>query len=74
MPQLRREVRSGNEQPGGMIGYPSDRLFGEVAFIAYYLHWPMEQIMSLDHRERQRWVAEVSKINALLNDSAKRES
>ncbi len=57
-----------------MMGYPCDLIFGEVAFIAYYLHWPMEQIMSLDHRERQRWVGEVSKINQRLNDADKRES
>jgi hypothetical protein len=43
----------------------------EVAFIAYYLHWPYEQIVNLDHRDRQRWVAEVSRINQRINDSAK---
>jgi hypothetical protein len=57
-----------------MIGYPSDALFEEIAFIAYYLHWPREQIMGLDHRERQRWVAEISRINQELNESAKVES
>jgi len=56
-----------------MSGYPSDRLFEEVAFIGYYLHWPYEQIMGLDHLERQRWVVEVSKINQRVNDGAKRE-
>jgi hypothetical protein len=56
-----------------MIGYPLDGLFEEVAFIAYYLHWPRKQIMAMEHRERQRWVMEVSKINQLLNDSAKQE-
>jgi hypothetical protein len=34
-----------------------------VAFVAYYLHWPYEQIMQMEHRERQRWVAEISQIN-----------
>jgi hypothetical protein len=29
--------------------------------------------MDLDHRERQRWVAEVSRINQKLNDAAKGE-
>ena len=53
-----------------MTGYPPETLLGEVAFLAYYLHWPMDQIMSLDHRERQRWVAEVSKINEQLNAAA----
>jgi hypothetical protein len=57
-----------------MTGYPLEVLLEEVAFIAYYLHWPREQIMSLDHRERQRWVAEVSKINRQLNESAKAEA
>jgi hypothetical protein len=56
-----------------MTGYPAESLYQEIAFIAYYLHWPREQIMSLDHRERQKWVAEVSKINQQLNDSAKTE-
>lgn len=57
-----------------MIGYPFDALFEEVAFVAYYLHWPYEQIMGLDHLERRRWVDEVSRINQRLNDAAKPES
>jgi len=57
-----------------MIGYPAAALYEEVAFIAYYLHWPREQIMALDHRERQTWVAEISRINKQLNESAKAES
>lgn len=55
------------------MGYPSEALYEEVAFIAYYLHWPHEQIMLLDHRERQRWVVEVSRINKQLNESVKME-
>jgi hypothetical protein len=54
--------------------YPSDLLYEEVAFVAYYLHWPYQQIMALDHRERQRWVSEVSRVNQRLNDAAKKES
>lgn len=51
-----------------MIGYPSERLYEEVAFIAYHFHWPYDQVMSLDHRERRRWVAEISRINGWLGD------
>ena len=51
-----------------MIGYPSDVLFEEVAFIAYYFHWPYEQIMRMEHRERRRWVDEVARINTRLNE------
>jgi hypothetical protein len=56
-----------------MIGYPPEELYGEVAFIAYYLHWPHEQIMSLEHGERRRWVSEVSKINQQFNQANKQE-
>ena len=52
-----------------MIGYPSERLFEEVAYIAYHFHWPYDQIMSLEHRERARWVAEIAQINRRLNDT-----
>ncbi len=49
-----------------MNAYPRDALFEEVAFIAYHFHWPLEQIMELEHAERQRWVKEISKINKRL--------
>jgi hypothetical protein len=28
-----------------------------------YLHWPYQQVMSLDHRERRRWVEQVAAMN-----------
>ncbi len=49
--------------------YPSDRLHEEVAYVAYYLHWPYDQIMRMEHRERQRWVGEVARINGQLNEN-----
>ncbi|MDL1973320.1 MAG: hypothetical protein LWX55_00745 [Deltaproteobacteria bacterium] len=50
-----------------MIGYPLDRLYEEVAFIAYHFHWSHEEIMNMEHKERQRWVEEISKINRQLS-------
>jgi hypothetical protein len=50
-----------------VICYPSDRLFEEVAYIAYHFHWPYEQIMALEHHERQRWVSEIARINERVN-------
>lgn len=55
-----------------MTGYPSDRLYEEVAYVAYYFHWPHEQVMAMEHRERQRWVAEISRINERLNEDGRR--
>lgn len=54
-----------------MTGYPSERLFEEVAYLAYHFHWPYDQILWLDHHERQRWVNEVAKINRRLNEAAR---
>jgi hypothetical protein len=55
-----------------MMGYPSDRLFEEVAYLAYHFHWPCDEILRLEHRERRRWVAEVARINRRLNEESAR--
>jgi hypothetical protein len=47
-------------------------LYEEVAFIAYHFHWPFEEIMNMEHRERQRWVEEISRINQQLSGGNKK--
>ena len=47
--------------------YPQERLYQEMAFLAYYLHWSGEALMDLDHWERRRWCREVSAINKKLS-------
>jgi hypothetical protein len=42
-------------------------LFEEVAYIAYHLHWSHNEIMRLEHRDRRRWVDEISRINEKMN-------
>lgn len=68
MPALRRNVRGEYRGPGGITGYPLDRLYEEVAFIGYYMHWPHDQIMEMSHSDRKRWCDEVSKINQSLSE------
>jgi hypothetical protein len=70
---VRSKVRRRGQWLGGALGYPLDRLFEEVAYIAYHFHWPHEEIMSLEHVDRQRWVDEIAKINRRLNDALKSE-
>jgi hypothetical protein len=43
-------------------------LYGEVAFVAYHFHWPLDAVMNLEHEDRRRWVAEISAINQRIND------
>ena len=42
----------------------------EVAFIAYYFHWPLQEIMELQHSDRRGWVEEISTINRHLREEA----
>jgi hypothetical protein len=46
--------------------YPEERLYEEIAFIAYYFHWSYQDLMEMDHRERRRWCEEISRINRQL--------
>ena len=45
-----------------------DHLYKEMAFIAYYFHWPWSEILELEHEQRRRWCQEISRINRQLND------
>lgn len=51
-----------------METYPEDRLYEEVAFIAYHFNWSREEVMALPHSERQRWCEEISDINSRMNE------
>ena len=48
--------------------YAADRLFEEVAYVAYYLHWPLEEILDMEHPLRRRFVEEIGKINRHLSE------
>lgn len=51
-----------------MTGYPLERLYEEVAYIAYHFHWPLQEILDLEHAERRRWVEEIGRINRRLSE------
>ncbi len=63
------QVRGGPGRTGGVVGYPLHRLQEEVAYLAYHFHWPLDEILELEHGERQEWVNEVAKINRRLNEA-----
>lgn len=49
--------------------YAPDRLYEEVAYVAYYLHWDMETILDLEHPMRQRFVSEIGAINRRISEA-----
>ncbi|HEY5783454.1 MAG TPA: DUF6760 family protein [Microlunatus sp.] len=53
--------------PGGILTYATDRLYSEIAYVAYYLHWSREEILDLEHAERQRFVREIGALNSRIS-------
>lgn len=68
-PQVPGRHRRGSV--GGILSYPLERLYQEVAYIAYHFHWSLDDILGLEHKERQIWVREISEINNQINASRK---
>ena len=48
--------------------YAVERLYEEVAYVAYHFHWSLEEILDLEHPLRQRFVEEIGRINRRLSD------
>jgi hypothetical protein len=67
-----------DEIPWRMLGrqwsrppsYDEAQLSEEVAYIAYHFHWPLEQILRLEHGDRRRWAAQISSINERMNEES----
>jgi hypothetical protein len=39
--------------------------------VAYHFHWPLDDLLDLDHPTRQRFVQEISTINDRANEPAR---
>ena len=48
--------------------YAADRLFEEVAYVAYYMHWDLDSILDLEHPVRRRFIEEIGSINQQRED------
>lgn len=46
--------------------YAAGRLWEEAAYLAYYLHWPLDDILGLQHPVRARMIEEVGRIHDRL--------
>ena len=48
--------------------YAADRLYEEVAYVAYHFHWSMNELLDLDHPTRRRFVDEIASINRRMGE------
>ncbi|WP_328667233.1 hypothetical protein OG905_09145 [Streptomyces sp. NBC_00322] len=46
-----------------MTVYATEDLYAEIAYIAYHFHWPLSEILDLDHGERGRYIRQIRSIN-----------
>jgi hypothetical protein len=49
------------------VTYAADRLYEEVAYVAYHFHWSLDAILDLEHPLRQRFVGEIGQLNRRLS-------
>jgi hypothetical protein len=40
----------------------SELLLTETARLAYHLHWPLDTILDMEHRDRRRFLAEAERL------------
>jgi hypothetical protein len=41
-----------------------EHLLGETARLAYHVHWPLDVILDLEHRDRRRFLTEAERMAA----------
>ena len=51
-----------------MTMYAADRLYEEVAYVAYHFHWSLDALLDLEHADRQRYAAEIARINTRMSE------
>lgn len=43
--------------------YPESALWSEITFLAYHLHWELDQLLDLEHVDRARLIELVADLN-----------
>lgn len=46
-----------------------EHMLSETARLAYHVHWPLDEIIDLEHRDRRRFLAEAERLAAPLPDA-----
>ena len=46
-----------------MKRYPAEALWQEIAYLAYHLHWALDDLLDLEHLDRVRMVRAVVSLN-----------
>jgi hypothetical protein len=52
-----------------MMRLSPEQMLGETARLAYHVHWPLDTIIDLEHRDRRRFLAEAERLAAALPEA-----
>lgn len=52
--------------------YPAEALWDEIAYLAYHLHWPLDDLLDLEHTDRARLIRRVADLNERAWEAARR--
>ncbi len=52
--------------------YAAEQLVEEVAYVAYYFHWPLDTILEMEHPLRRTFVNAIGDINHEINGTGAR--
>lgn len=47
--------------------HAADRLYSDISYIAYHFHWAMDDILDLEHMTRDRFIAEIRRLNDIAS-------
>jgi hypothetical protein len=45
-----------------MLSYPAEAVWQETAYLAYHLHWSLDDLLGLEHLDRVRMVRAVANL------------
>jgi hypothetical protein len=54
-----------------MKRYPEQALWDELAYLAYHLHWRLEDLLDLEHADRARLIRSVAELNERAWEAAR---
>jgi hypothetical protein len=46
------------------VTYGAERVLEEVSYVAWHFHWPLAEILDLEHPDRRRFVTEIGRLTA----------
>jgi len=50
------------------VTYAPDRIYEEVAYVAFHFHWSLDEILDLEHAQRRRYVTEIGSLNRRISE------